>query len=112
MNFFRKLFKRGDDKVRAAFMKQQESQDAPWAMFEINGLEDDGRVKVVFNWNPAFIKTISELGFQAETEEDSVQLFFHASQMRPTELADMGGDDNVQSTQHPTLSQPSNRIVK
>lgn len=81
----------------------------PWAIFEITGLEKDGRVKVEFNWNPSFIKMINALGFQAETDEDSVQLFFYTSQMRPISL---GGDETVQSADLPSLSQPANRIVK
>lgn len=76
-------------------------------MFEVIGFEDDGRIKVEFNWNDPFIKHLNSMGFQAETEEDTVQLFFYASQMRPTELS--GGDDPVQSDSHPTLSGQMNR---
>lgn len=91
---------------RAAYITEQELVDAPWATFEVRGFENDGRIKVEFNWNAAFIRRIKDFGFQAETEEDSVQLFFYTSQMRPTQLS--GGDDPVQSSEHPQLSSQQN----
>jgi hypothetical protein len=91
---------------REAYIAEQEQIDTPWATFEVRGFEEDGRIKVEFNWNSAFIQKIKDLGFQAETEEDSVQLFFYASQMKPTELS--SGDDPVQSNEHPQLSSQQN----
>lgn len=91
---------------RESYIAEQEAIDTPWATFEIGGFEDDGRVKVLFNWNDAFIAKIHSLGFQSETEEDSVQLFFYAAQLRPTQLS--GGDDPVQSLEHPQLSDQQN----
>ena len=91
---------------REAYIKEQEALDTPWAVFEVAGFEADGRIKVQFNWNDAFIAKLNELGFQSETEEDSVQLFFYASQMKPTELA--SGDDSLQSAEHPALSGQQN----
>jgi hypothetical protein len=64
-----------------------ERSKVPYANFEITDFEQDGRVKVTFNWNSAFIKKIHAMGFQAETEEDSVQLFFYTASLRPTQLA-------------------------
>lgn len=81
----------------------------PWASFEISGFEDDGRVKVNFNWNRAFIKHIHELGFHAETEDDSVQLFFYTSQMRPTSLDGME-EHPAQSFEHPNLQNDMHTI--
>lgn len=95
--------------ARDNFMALQESTETPWAMFEIADFKDDGQIKVEFNWNQAFIKRINALGFQAETEEDSVQLFFYTSQMKPTSLS--GGDDAVQADGTPNLSSPANRMV-
>lgn len=97
-------------KERDAFIEYHEGSSKPWAMFEIDGFEEDGRIKVRFSWNSAFIKKINDLGFQAETEDDSVQLFFYASQMRPTELS--SGDDAVQSAEHPQLSSQQNILRK
>ncbi len=110
--WFTDLFRRPEEEhetARAAYIAEQERSEVPWACFEVTdlGAEAD-RVRVEFNWNSAFIEQLNRLGFQAETEEDSVQLFFYASQMRPTELA--GGDDTVQSVEHPTLSRQSNTL--
>jgi hypothetical protein len=100
------LFKRFFASARDKFLQQQENSDEPWAMFEVVDFEQSGRIKVEFNWNAAFIERINALGFHAETEEDSVQLFFYASQMKPTELS--VGDDPVQADATPRLSSPAN----
>ncbi len=97
------------EQARNNFIELQESIETPWAMFEVNDIENDGRIKVIFNWNDAFIKSIQEMGFHAETPEDSVQLFFYTSQMKPTELT--GGDETVQSSEHPGMSPNTNRMI-
>lgn len=81
----------------------------PWASFEVHGFEDDGRIKVVCNWNKAFITKIHALGFQAETEEESVQLFFYTAQARPTELDGMDTDAAV-SANHPNLQSDTHTL--
>lgn len=106
VTWFKKLFSKKKSTERESYLAEQEALETPWAIFEVAGFEDDGRIKVQFNFNKAFITKIHALGFQAETEEDSVQLFFYTSQARPTELA--GGDDSVQSEGHPTLSAQQN----
>lgn len=95
--------------LRWALERSMSRQATPWATFEVAGFEEDGRIKVQFNWNRAFIDKARQLGFQAETEDDVVQLFFYASTMRPTELS--GGDEPVQSEAHPTLSGMQNTII-
>lgn len=104
VSWFKKLF--GKKTEREAYIAEQENINEPWATFEIRGFSQNGQIKVEFNWNKAFIAKLHELGFQAETEEDSVQLFFYASQMRPTALS--GGDDPVQPMEHPQLSDQQN----
>jgi len=91
---------------------EHEASSVPWASFEIDDFESGERIKVKFNWNTAFINRIKELGFQAETDEDTVQLFFYTASMRPTELAGTGDpqDDAVQSESHPSLSTIQNEI--
>ena len=107
VSWIKKLF--GSKKTeRQAYIGEQEAAEEPWAVFEVMGFEEDGRIKVSFNWNSAFITKIHALGFQAETEEDSVQLFFYASQMKPTELA--GGDNGVGTDAHPQLSGQQNLL--
>jgi hypothetical protein len=115
VKFLRALFgKRGPTEVdaRANFIEAQEQNPEPWAMFEIIGFEDDGRIKVSFNWNKVFISHLDKLGFTAETEEDTVQLFFYASQMRPTGLSEASGDPAVQTSDLPNLSENVNRVAR
>lgn len=88
--------------LQKALNFSREHSSRPWASFEITGFEKDGRIKVTFNWNRKFIKTIHALGFQAETDEDSVQLFFYTAQARPTELDGVETDAAV-SNGHPNL---------
>jgi hypothetical protein len=105
VKFFKNLFNK-NKLNRDQYTISQELKTEPWACFEIVGFEKDGRIKVMFNWNKAFIEKINTLGFQAETEEDSVQLFFYTSQMKPTEMH--FGDDAVQPENTPLLSQQQN----
>lgn len=87
---------------KALELSRTRSKD-PWATFEVLGFEDDGRIKVACSWNRAFITKIHQLGFKAETEEDSVQLFFYTAQARPTEF-DGAEEDPARSAGHPNLS--------
>ena len=52
------------------------------------------------------------MGFQAETEEDTVQLFFYASQMKPTDISFAEEDEQAKSEAHPNLMNDINRMVK
>ena len=106
VKWIKRLFRSPEQKVLAA----REASSEPWASFEVVGFEPDGRIKIVFNWNQSFIKSIKALGFEAETDEDTVQLFFYTSSMRPTQLATDPQDDSVQSTAHPSLSSIQNEI--
>ena len=111
VSFLKKLFKRD---YRAAYLKQQTEIDTPWSTFEVVGFDELGQIKVEFNWNEAFIDELDRLGFTAETPEDTVQLFFYASQMKPMDLAGNtdDGDQTVQSSQHPGLSPNTNRLAR
>lgn len=123
VNWFKRLFGKAEVSTkefsapeifaeRHKFIEEQQVLSTPWAMFEIVGFQDDGQVKVEFNWNDAFIRKLDQLGFTAETEEDTVQLFFYASQMKPTSLMEAGGDESVQSEDLPQLSENSNRVAR
>lgn len=82
---------------------------SPWAMLEVEKFEDDGRIKMSFDYNDAFVAKIKSMGFEAETDEDCVQLFFVASALRP---ATVSGDDPVQPASHPTLSEQQNVLIQ
>ncbi len=120
VSWFKKLFSKkpegfmDDDGLfdkRTQFIEAHTKLQEPWAMFEVAGFEDDGQIKVEFNWNDAFIRHIDNLGFTAENEQDSVQLFFYASQMQPTSLQETG-DDSVQLDDLPQLADKVNRFVQ
>ena len=81
------------ERLRSALRRRSKE---PWASFEVTGFDEHGQIKVEFDWNKAFIDKVRTLGFQAETEEDTVQLFFYASSMRPTQL---NAADTLQSTE-------------
>lgn len=95
--------------IRKLFSRVHQKIAEPWACLEVMDFEADGRVKMQFDFNPAFVKKINELGFQAETPEDSVQLFFLASALRPL---GMEGNDMVQPDEAPNLSSPQNILMK
>lgn len=105
VSWLKKLFNKKSK--RDLYFDEQEALETPWATFEVTGFDENG-IRVEFNWNSAFVSKIRSLGFEAETEEDCVQLFFYTSQMRP---AGLSGDDPVQSTSHPMLSERQNIIV-
>jgi hypothetical protein len=96
--------------IRKLFTSQQEKSKEPWASFEISNVDKSGRAQVSFAWNQAFLTYIHAQGVQAETDEESVQLFFMMARMSPEEQAMLGGDEPVQSAAHPNLSQPVNRF--
>lgn len=87
--------------ARKAYLDLQSTIKTPWATFEIIGFDEQSQVKVEFNWNDAFIEKLDTLGFTAETEEDTVQLFFYSAQMQPTDLKE---DTPVNSAELPGLS--------
>ena len=95
--------------LQKALNWRREKDTTPWASFEIMGFEDDGRIKVNMSWNKAFIEHIYKLGFQAETEDDSVQLFFYTAQARPTQLSGIEEDPAI-SAGHPNLQSDTHQL--
>ena len=86
------------DILRGMYDKARGMEDEPWAMFEIQGFNDDGQIKVHFNWNSSFIDSIRQMGYNEETEEEMVQMFFFVTKMAPTGLA-----EQVNPAGHPSL---------
>lgn len=39
------------------------------------GIDENGRIKMELDWNSAFIKHLAENGIQAESEEETIQLY-------------------------------------
>lgn len=80
----------------------------PRASFTITGFEQD-RIRVEFDWNDSFIEAVHRLGFVAETDEDTVQMFFYASSMRPTGIPSETQDLSAPEVR---LAHESNRLVE
>lgn len=96
--------------LKNLFRKKEDKKTGPWASFEVIGFEEDGRIKIGMDWNAEFITKVKALGFEAETEQDIVQLFFYTSQLRPMTLGDPE-EDPVQSDEHPNLSS-QNQLIR
>jgi hypothetical protein len=82
----------------------------PWARFIVDGIDKDGQVKFTMSWNKAFIKNINSYGFQAESEEISVQNFLFGSMMYPKELEEEV--EEISSDYHPHLQSEFNKLRK
>lgn len=96
--------------IRSWFSRVNRKKDGPWAMFEIESIDDKGKMALAFDYNQAFVDHIKKMGFQAETDEDCVQLFFATASMRPMSL--VGDNEVVQPSAHPQLSSPQNVLVE
>lgn len=60
----------------------------PWASFETTGPQSDGRLEFTISWNNAFIDVLKKAGYEGETEEEMVQLFYLSTQMLPENIID------------------------
>jgi len=123
VSWFKKLLARGSRKsnfldpdgglaLREKFLEAQVKTTEPWAMFEVAGFDEkEERIKMVFNWNSAFIEHLNGMGFTGETEDDTVQAFFFTSQMAPAG-SDPDGDESVQVEDLPNLSNRVNKVSR
>lgn len=79
----------------------------PWACFETSGVDADGRIPMIMHWNKAFYENLVRHGYQGTTEEETIQLFFIASQMLP---ADGLAGDSVNPGATPNLTNEANTL--
>ena len=77
----------------------------PWASFETSGPDKDGRVAFTISCNKAFIERLKKAGYQGDSEEELVQLFFISSQMLPEHLME---DDSINPAEMPKLTSEAN----
>lgn len=71
--------------VRVWYDRLQTESDTPWAIFEIQGFEDNG-MRVGFNWNPAFIETVTGFGFTGDSDAEIVENFFAMMKAAPSSI--------------------------
>ena len=50
--------------------------DKPYIEIISEGIDPMGRVRMEFDWNPAFIRELRDNGFRGDTEEDIVHNWF------------------------------------
>lgn len=77
----------------------------PWASFETSGPTPDGRVEFTISWNDAFIDILKKAGYDGQTEEEMVQLFYISTQMIPESMMN---DDTVNPSATPNLTNEAN----
>lgn len=80
----------------------------PWASFETGGPTNDGRLEFTMSWNDAFIDVLKRAGYDGETEEEMVQMFYLSTQMIPESLM----DDVVNPSATPNLTNEANILRK
>ncbi len=80
----------------------------PWAMFETNGIDGQGRVRIETYWNEAFIENARNNRLPGNTPEEIVTLFFVGAQIKPYNFE----DDNVASDAHINLAADSNQLKR
>lgn len=76
----------------------------PWASFETSG-PIDGRLEFTMSWNDAFIHGLKVAGYEGQTEEEMVQMFYLSTQMLPESLLE---DDVVNPSATPNLTNEAN----
>jgi hypothetical protein len=66
----------GDDDVIKLFSDRENIElEDPKLDVQHLGINDDGKIKMKLDWNPAFIRHLAENGIQAETEDEAVQIY-------------------------------------
>jgi hypothetical protein len=84
----------------------------PWACFETTGPGADGRIEFSISWNVEFIKQLRSAGFEAETEEAMVQMFFVSARMIPENPLLNEDDDTINPEAMPRLTSEANILRK
>jgi hypothetical protein len=85
----------------------------PWACFETSGPSAEGRIEFSISWNTQFIKQLRAAGFEADTEEAMVQMFFVSARLIPEQsmLPDID-EDVVNPEEMPRLTSDANILRK
>ena len=73
------------EEIREWYDRLQTESKTPWAIFEIQGFDENG-MKVGFNWNPAFVETVTGFGFTGESDAEIVENFFTMMKALPSSI--------------------------
>lgn len=82
----------------------------PWAAFETAGPSRDGILEFSISWNPAFVSNLRQLGYDGNTDEEVVQLFFLSTRVLPENLLQPAADNAVNPDAMPRLSSEANHL--
>lgn len=81
----------------------------PWAAFETSGPDAEGRLEFTMSWNNSFVNRLKSVGYEADSEEEMVQMFFISTAMIPENLV---GDDSINPSSMPKLSSEANYLKR
>src|SRR5271155_2600240 len=84
----------------------------PWAVFETEGPDSEGRLGFSIAWNPAFVRNLEKLGMAGQTEEETIQLFFLQLRMIPDSMSPDDPTANVNPEATPNLTDEANKLVR
>ncbi len=85
--------------------KTQQRSKEPFGAYFTTGIHG-GQAPIQFIWNKAFVDNLRTYGYDCETEEETVELFYIATLPTPQQYAD--ADEAVNSEDHPRLSNDGN----
>lgn len=87
--------------------KSQQHNKEPFGCYFTSGIHN-GQAPIQFVWNKAFIDNLRMAGYECETEEETVELFYVATRPTPQQYEDL--EESVNSDDHPRLSNDANYL--
>ena len=91
--------------------KTQQGGKEPFSLYYTSGIDASGQAPIQFIWNKAFVENIRRFGYECETEEETIELFYLAT--RPVSLAQAAQEDEeIVSEEHPRLSNDTHHLKR
>jgi hypothetical protein len=90
--------------------KTQQKSKEPFGGYFTTGIQPNGQAPIQFIWNSAFIENLERYGYQCDTEEETIELFYVATRPTNSLIKELETQPAINSVEHPTLSDPSNII--
>jgi hypothetical protein len=87
--------------------KTQAGNSEPFGCYFTSGIQN-GQAPIQFVWNKAFVENLRAFGYDCETEEETVELFYIATRPTPQQYDDP--EEVVNSEDHPLLSNDTHSL--